>query len=74
MGSDPASVFSNLFLSHYESEWMKKEKKSKIGRGKRFSNVFRLIDDLNVLNDGGKVERSTNKIHPPETQNGDNRQ
>ena len=45
---------------------MKKEKKSKIGRGKRFSNVFRLIDDLDVLNDGGKVERSTNKIHPPE--------
>ena len=58
MGSDPAPFFANLFLFHYESKWIKKMKES--------ANMFRFIDDLTALNDGGEFERSFKEIYPPE--------
>ena len=37
-------------------------------KAKRFANTFRSIDDLTVLNSGGKLERSFRKIYPSELQ------
>ena len=33
-------------------------------KARRFANTFRSIDDLTVLNSGGKLERSFRKIYP----------
>ena len=66
MGSDPAPFFANLFLYHFESKWIKKIKKTDIGRARRFANTFRFIDDLTALNDGGEFEKSFKEIYPPE--------
>ena len=37
-------------------------------KARRFANTFRSIDDLTVLNSGGKLERSFRKIYPSELQ------
>ena len=66
MGSDPAPFFANLFLFYYECQWMKNLWKNDIGRGKKFANTFRFIDDLIVVNDNGEFERSWKEIYPEE--------
>ena len=66
MGSDPAPFFANLFLFYYECLWMKNLRKNNIGRGKKFANIFRFIDDLIVVNDNGEFERSWKEIYPSE--------
>ena len=45
MGSDPAPFMANLFLYYYENKWINKLKKSDIGRARRYSNIFRFIDE-----------------------------
>ena len=66
MGSDPAPFMANLFLYHYENEFVSKLRKTDIQRARRFGNVFRFIDDLNAINDGGEFERCYKDIYPPE--------
>ena len=66
MGSDPAPFFANLFLAHYESNWIKSLSSSDYSRAKRFSHVFRYIDDLVSINDNGEFARSFNEIYPTE--------
>ena len=66
MGSDPAPFMANLFLYHYESEWMKDLKKTNLITARKFSNTFRFIDDLNAMNDGGEFEKHFLEIYPPE--------
>ena len=56
MGLDPAPFFANLFLFYYESEWLKKLKKSDNIKARKFGNTFRFIDDLIAMNDGGEFE------------------
>ena len=66
MGSDPAPAFANLFLFHYESSWLDTVKKSNNILARKFSQVFRYIDDLLALNDGHSFERHFHEIYPPE--------
>ena len=66
MGSDPAPFFANLFLFHYESMWLKSIKNGQYGKARKFGNVFRFIDDLIAINDGGEFENNYLEIYPPE--------
>ena len=66
MGSDPAPFMANLFLYHYESSFLKELKKTDLSRARRFGNVFRFIDDLSAINDGGEFERCYLNIYPVE--------
>ena len=68
MGSDPAPAFANLFLFYYESSWLNKMKKSDNILARKFGQVFRYIDDLLSLNDGGAFEQHHLNIYPPELQ------
>ena len=56
-GSDPALFFANLFLYFYESKWMDKLKKNVLIKARKLCSIFRFIDDLNSVNDGGAFER-----------------
>ena len=66
MGSDPAPFFANLFLFHYEAEWIKSMKNTNYGKAKKFSYVFRFIDDLLAINDGEEFLNNFLDIYPPE--------
>ena len=70
MGSDPAPFMANLFLYYYENKWINKLKKSDIGRARRYSNIFRFIDDLSAFNDGGEFQNNYREIYPPELELG----
>ena len=70
MGSDPAPFFANLFLYFYESKWMKELKKNDLIKARKLCNIFRFIDDLNSINDGGKLEGNYSNIYPEELQLG----
>ena len=70
MGSDPASVFANSFLHFYESKWMNKLKKNDLIKARKLCNIFRFIDDLNSINDGGEFESNYSNIYPEELQQG----
>ena len=50
MGSDPAPFMANLFLYYYESQFIKCRREKNKGVYK-FGNIFRFIDDLNIIND-----------------------
>ena len=68
MGSDPTPFMANLFLFYYEDKWIRKTKKKNLILARKFSNVFRFIDDLAALNDGGEFEKICHEIYPPELQ------
>ncbi len=68
MGSDPAPAFANLFLFHYESNWLKEIKKTNPIIARKFGQVFRYIDDLLALNDGNSFETFFDDIYPEELQ------
>ena len=70
MGSDPAPFFANLFLYHYERQWLLKLKKKDLAKARKFGNTFRFIDDLCALNDGGEFEKHYGEIYPEEMQLG----
>ena len=54
MGSDPAPFFANLFLYFYESKWINELKKNDLIKARKLCNIFRFIDDLYSINDGGE--------------------
>ena len=54
MGSDISPFFVNLYLFYCESEWMGKMKNIDHHRARRFSHVYRLIDDQITVNDNKK--------------------
>ena len=58
MGSDPARFFANLFLYFYESKWMNELKKSDLIKARKLCNIFKLINDLNSISDGGESNYS----------------
>ena len=62
MGSDPAPFFANLFLLYYECLYMDKMRKARDWKGKKFCHVFRVIDDLIAINDGGSLKDFTKKF------------
>ena len=66
MGSDPAPYFANLFLYQYESRWLNKTKKENNVLARKFGRVFRYIDDLLAINDGGEFEKHYSDIYPKE--------
>ena len=55
---------ANLFLYYYENKWINKLKKSDIGRARRYSNIFRFIDDLSAFNDGWEFQNNYREIYP----------
>ena len=63
MGSSPAPFLANLFLFHYEKEWIEKTER-KLARS--FMYTYRYIDDLINLNDGNKFEQIFSQIYPSE--------
>ena len=56
MGSGPAPFFANLFLYFYESKSMRELKKNDLIKARELCNIFRFIEDLNSINDGGEFE------------------
>ena len=66
IGSDPAPLFANLFLFHYESEWIRTISRVDFVRARRLFNTFRFIDDLIALNDHGEFSRTFKEIYPSE--------
>ena len=66
MGSDPAPYFANLFLYRYESKWLYKMKKENNVLARKFGRIFRYIDDLLAINDGGEFEKHYSEIYPSE--------
>ena len=45
---------------------MKSLKKVSLQRARKYSNCFRFIDDLFIINDDSEFERSFREIYPPE--------
>ena len=68
MGSDPAPFMANLFLYHYESNWVNNLKKKNLQKARRFGNTFRFIDDLLTINDNGLFNENFKEIYPQELQ------
>ena len=66
MGSDPAPFMTNLFLYHYEYNYVKETKKTDLFKARRFRHTFRFKDDLLAINDGGEFESCFKDIQPPE--------
>ena len=66
MGSDPAPYFANLFLYRFESKWLNKTKKENNIIARKLGKVYRFIDDLLSINDGGEFEKNFSQIYPPE--------
>ena len=53
MGSDPAPFFANLFSILMRINELKK---NDLIKARKLCNIFRFIDDLNSINDGGEFE------------------
>ena len=49
---------------------MKKLKKNDLIKARKRCNIFRFIDDLNSINDGGEFESNYSNIYPEELQLG----
>ena len=68
MGSDPAPFFANLFLYFYETKWMNELRKNDLIKARKLCNIFRFINDLNSIDDGGEFESNYSNIYPEELQ------
>ena len=66
MGSDPAPFMANLFLYYYENQFIGKLRKEKNNLMYKFGNIFRFIDDLCAINDGGEFGKHIAEIYPSE--------
>ena len=65
MGTDCAPLLANLFLYHYENEWIKKlEVESRDDILRHMKNNYRYIDDLLSLNDNNKFLQYLGEIYP----------
>ena len=49
---------------------MNKVKKNDLIKAKKLCNIFRFIDDLNSINDGGEFESNYSNVYPEELQLG----
>ena len=50
----------------YESRWLKSIKNTNYGVARKFSNIFRFIDDLMAINNGNEFENHCSETYPPE--------
>lgn len=66
IGGDPAPHWANLFLFNYESKFILDLKKSDPIRARKFRHIYRYIDDLQTINDGGEFEKCIKDIYPQE--------
>ena len=57
-GSDQVPFFVSLFLNIRKLNESGKVKKNNINHARRFTDVVRFINDLNVFNDSGYLEKS----------------
>ena len=53
MGSYPVNFIANMFIYYFESQFVKEYCKEKNKGVYKFGNIFRFIDDLNVIKEGG---------------------
>ena len=56
----------NLFLYYYEKKWLLGTKKGDVRKLRLFSNTFRFIDDLCVINDHLEFDRNFKNIYSSE--------
>ena len=68
MGIDPAPFWANLYLYHFESEFIIKLSRIDRYRGFKFKHCFRFIDDACSINDSDEFDKSYQEIYPPELQ------
>ena len=68
MGIDPAPFWANLYLYHFESEFVFKLSRTDRYRGFKFKHCFRFIDDACSINDSDEFDKSYLEIYPPELQ------
>ena len=68
MGIDPAPFWANLYLYHYENQFVTNLISDDKIRARRFLNACRFIDDECNLNDSGEFSRSYTNIYPEELQ------
>ena len=66
MGIDPAPFWANLFLYHFESEYVKGLISASSPSAYNFHSVGRFIDDLVALNDRDEFHNCYKKIYPKE--------
>ena len=59
MISDPTPFMANLSLYYYDNTWIRKTKMKDPVTNRKFGNVFRFIDDLTAINDGGNISSTT---------------
>ena len=57
MGSDLATFMSISFRFNYEDKWIRKSKAKDLYQARKFSYMFRFIDDLAIINDGWEFEK-----------------
>ena len=66
MGIDPAPFWANLFLYHFESEYVKGLISTSSPSAYNFHSVGRFIDDLCALNDRDEFHKCYKQIYPKE--------
>jgi len=66
MGIDPAPFWANLFLYHYESEYVKGLVSTGSSSAYNFHSVGRFIDDLCAFNDKDQIHKCYREIYPKE--------
>ena len=64
MGIDPAPFWANLYLYHFESEFIISLSRTERYRGFKFKHCFRFIDDLFIINDSNEFKNSIKDIYP----------
>ena len=65
MGIDPAPFWANLYLYHYEKEYLSLSIHTDKRKASKFHGVFRFIDDLCAINDSDEFFNSHQNIYPP---------
>ena len=65
MGIDPAPFWANLYLYHYEKEYLSLLIHTNKRKASKFHGVFRFIDDLCAINDSDEFLNSHQNIYPP---------
>ena len=66
MGIDPAPFWANLYLHHYEENFISSLMGLDKDRARKFIHASRFIDDECNLNDCGEFSRSYKQIYPKE--------